>query len=117
MVGESVTFMQVDDAGNEVPVKVSAHYEVCPTCQGKGSHVNRAIDGHGMTYDEMYDAGTEFVEDYLGGTYDVPCEECKGLRVVLVANEDDPNYAAYREDRQAEAEYQAQLAYERRMGY
>ncbi len=67
----------------EIPFK----YEVCERCNGKGSHVNPSIDGHGITSDEMAEAGPEFLEDYMSGVYDVPCYECKGLRVVMVPDE------------------------------
>lgn len=62
--------------------------EVCPTCHGRGRHVNRTIDGNGITRDEMDELGPEFLENYLGGVYDVPCEECDGRNVIEVADID-----------------------------
>ena len=59
-----------------------AQFVVCPTCEGKGTHVNPAVDGHGITSDEMDDLGPDFFEDYMSGTYDVRCQECGGNRVV-----------------------------------
>ena len=58
-----------------------AVYEVCETCGGKGKHVNPAIDGHGISAEEMHE-DPDFAEDYFSGVYDVPCEECggRGLR-------------------------------------
>lgn len=57
-------------------------FAVCPRCEGRGSHVNPAIDGNGITGDEMDELGDDFREDYLSGVYDVACEECHGERVV-----------------------------------
>ncbi len=70
----------------EVPVK----FEVCGRCDGKGSHVNPSIDGHGITSEEWNgpDWDDESRETYLSGGYDVPCYDCKGLRVVEVPNFD-----------------------------
>ena len=58
------------------------HWNVCPRCRGEGSYVNPAIDGNGITADEMAELGDDFREDYMAGTYDVPCELCHGRRVV-----------------------------------
>lgn len=71
--------------------RLKAKYEVCPTCRGKGTHVNRNIDGNGITQEEMYELGDDFFEDYMAGVYDVICEECNGKRVVLVPDEDKDN--------------------------
>lgn len=101
---------------NDNELRVGAHYEVCGTCRGNGSHVHRGIDGHGLTADDFAE-DPDFGEAYYSGAYDVPCEECDGQRVVLVANEDDTNFSVYQEVQQAEYEYQAELAHARRYGY
>jgi hypothetical protein len=67
----------VGDEERELP----ARYEVCGRCEGRGSHVNPAVDGNGLT-SEDFDADPDFFEDYMSGAYDVPCECCHGLRVV-----------------------------------
>ena len=57
--------------------------EVCHRCSGKGSHVNPAIDGHGISAQEWNDEWTEEDrENYHSGVYDIPCHECSGKRVV-----------------------------------
>lgn len=63
-----------------------ACFEVCPRCDGCGSHVNPAIDGNGLSRED-FDQDPDFEEDYFAGVYDVPCEECRGLRVVPVFDE------------------------------
>lgn len=115
-----ITLTTGEDAdGNETVLVLPARYEVCGRCHGKGTHVNPSIDGNGITSDEMDELGPEFLEDYLGGVYDVPCEECEGERVVLVPDEDRCSPAqlkAYRDHLREEYEYRAEVAAERRMG-
>lgn len=68
-------------------VKIPAHFEVCPTCHGKGKHVNPGIDSHGITQSEMDELGEDFREDYFAGHYDITCNECGGENVVLEPDE------------------------------
>jgi len=59
---------------------------VCPRCNGEGKHINPNIDGDGLTgedFAQMNERDLEdFNESYLGGVYDVTCEECKGRNVI-----------------------------------
>lgn len=71
-----------NDEGEEVWIPGKA--EVCDTCNGRGHHVNPAIDGNGITASEMDELGDEFFESYIHGAYDVPCHECEGTRVIVV---------------------------------
>ena len=102
------------DGKHEIP----AVYEVCPTCDGKGSHVNPSIDSHGISAEEMYD-DPEFAEDYFGGAYDVSCNECEGRRVVLTPKKgaDERAVNALDQAYRFEAEYAAEREAEMRMGY
>lgn len=72
----------IDGLDGEI-VRIPAKYEVCPTCDGKGTHVNPSIDGHGITGEEMDELGHDWLDDYLSGAFDVVCNYCKGVRVVL----------------------------------
>lgn len=66
--------------------------EVCPTCGGKGTHVNPSIDAHGITAEEWdRDWSHEDRENYMSGMYDVTCYECNGNNVVLVIDETRAN--------------------------
>lgn len=109
--------LHVTDEGDEVELTIRSHKEVCPRCHGNGSHVNPAVDGNGITWEQMDELGPEFLEDYLRGLYDVPCQECDGQRVVDVPDESDPNFAIYMADLEAEADYRAEREAEIRMGY
>jgi len=81
MTNPTITYY--DDDGDEA--ELPAKYEVCLNCKGKGSHVNRAIDGNGLDEESLDDP--EFMKDYMSGVYDVPCDECRGKRVVTVVDE------------------------------
>lgn len=85
-----LTFTYEDSAGNELVHIFPTKKEVCPRCEGEGRHVNPSIDGHGITAEEWLgpDWDDESRETYLAGGYDVPCYECKGLRVVDVPDEE-----------------------------
>lgn len=103
----------------ELEVELNAKYEVCSNCRGKGTTVNPDIDGHGLTMAEMDYLGDDFREDYFSGVYDVACRECKGLRVVLVVDEENnpPEYLAeYFDQQQRDADYEAICRMERAMG-
>lgn len=69
------------DEEHELPTR----YEVCPLCQGKGTHVNPGIDAHGLTAEDFYE-DPDFAEDYFRGRYDQICNECHGERVVEVVD-------------------------------
>jgi len=62
--------------------EASRPFIVCPTCKGNGTHgpgwVMTQADVDEMGYDEF----DEYMENMQEGRYDVPCEECKGQRVV-----------------------------------
>ena len=91
MNNNTIQFTVYTADGDEIEHAMPARFEVCPTCQGRGTHVNRAIDGNGITASEMEELGDDFREDYMRGVYDVTCEECRGRNVVAVA---DPERAS-----------------------
>jgi len=67
-----------EETGTIVPVK----FVVCPTCEGKGTHVNPSIDAHGIGAEEWSEWDEDDRERYLNGGYDVSCAQCGGNRVV-----------------------------------
>lgn len=60
---------------------VQRGFEVCPTCEGHGTHVNPSIDAGGISR-EFFEDDPDFAEAYTSGGYDVTCSGCDGLRVV-----------------------------------
>lgn len=82
-----------EETGEPVVYVVPITREVCPTCGGKGSHVNPSIDASGIggddefwddDYSEDYDDedGNPGGSKYLNGFYDVTCYTCNGKNVV-----------------------------------
>lgn len=112
-----------------VPFRVVAfpcRWVECPTCDGRGHHVNPSIDAGGLTRSD-FDEDPDFEEGYFGGRYDVTCYECRGRRVVptvdvhALAPEERRDYetwAAWRGELAGdEAAYRAERMAEMRMGY
>jgi hypothetical protein len=99
-------------------ITLSCIYIVCPSCQGKGTKVNPAIDSHGITQEE-FDRDPEFKEQYLAGWYDIDCPHCNGKRVVPTPckfTNSKEHLGLYETHLQEEAEYDALCAAEWRMG-
>ena len=103
-----------DEEDIEEQVEVNVEWEVCPTCEGRGSHVNPSIDCDGLTQEDFYD-DPDFAEEYFSGRYDVACYECGGSCVVPVCTDEKVN-EYLREEAQARAESRAEYLAERRMG-
>ena len=94
--------------------EVQFSWDVCPTCGGKGSHVNPSIDSHGLTAEDFYD-DPDFAEDYIRGHYDVACYNCGGRRVVPSIS--NPKIIkAIEEWSYYEAQSRSEYLAERRMG-
>ena len=111
----TLTFTAEDNDG-EVEHTLPCRWEVCPTCDGNGTHVNPSIDAHGLTRED-FDDDPGFAEDYHGGVYNVICYECGGRRVVAVPDENRSDPAVlktFNDEVQAEADYRAICAAERR---
>lgn len=94
-----------DETGEDIDAEVPFKYEVCPTCNGKGSHVNPSIDAGGLSYDD-FENDPDLHSNYFGGVYDVSCYECKGQRVVPCINKEacDKDVLAKIEKQQREEE-------------
>lgn len=105
----------------EYEAEFPAKYEVCDLCEGQGKHVNPSIDCGGISAEEMYE-DPDFAEAYFGGAFDVPCNQCRGLRVSPVVDEDllseeqKKNWKLFLELQEDRAMLDAEYAAERRMG-
>ncbi len=83
MAPEDIKRIKFDRVYDEVEIEVPFKWGVCSTCNGKGKHVNPAIDSHGISQEEWdRDWSDEDREAYFNGRYDVICSECGGKRVV-----------------------------------
>ena len=93
---------------DEAQMHLPGKYQVCNRCQGHGRHTNPAIDGNGITQEEMRELGEDFQEEYMNGVYDITCTECHGKGLVVV-----PCYVSCTErQRTAWNEYQEGMAYD-----
>lgn len=99
-----------DEEGDAFVAVVPFRFEACWNCHGKGSHVNRAIDGHGISREE-FDEDPDFEEAYFSGAYDVACDECGGDRVVAVTDDERVQAA-----QQSAADYARECEAERMAG-
>lgn len=113
-----------DDPEEETSVALPARFAVCETCEGHGSHVNPSIDDQGLTAEDFYD-DPDFEEEYRSGSYDVPCYECQGLRVVPRVDEEALKestdelklaFKKWQEALEAEDQYRRERESERRYG-
>lgn len=108
-----------EDGELEEEVEVPIVYEVCPTCDGKGTHVNPSIDSHGISAEEFYE-DPDFAEEYFSGSYDVACYECGGRNVVPEIDEENCDKEVLEKVRQRQrdlAMFAQEEAYVRRMGF
>lgn len=126
MSSNVIRFHCENDQGEDVEIEIPAKYEVCDRCEGEGSHLTPSIGEHAYSEEEFREAfDEEEREQYFtrGGMYDVVCIDCKGLRVVLVVDEDAckrdgklTELTQYNEHKDQEASYVREREAERRMG-
>lgn len=58
-------------------------YEVCPECNGHGTHFRRDLDENAMVESMREDGDDEGIDRYYSGAFDEVCNECYGKRVVF----------------------------------
>lgn len=75
------TDADLDEVDDDATVSVPTVWACCPTCDGRGTHVNPAIDACGLT-DADFNDDPEFRTAYFGGRFDVPCYDCGGHKSV-----------------------------------
>jgi len=89
------TFEVNDGESDETTVHtLPAKFEVCPTCEGRGKHVNPSIDAGGISEDDEFwqdDHDEEGYSLYHNGFYDVTCYTCGGRNVVPTIDRDRAN--------------------------
>jgi hypothetical protein len=84
---KTITYCDIPHDDEELTLTFPAKPVVCPTCDGRGKHVNPSIDAGGLSRDD-FDDDPDFFEQYRSGMFDVPCFECKGKNVVLEIDEE-----------------------------
>lgn len=114
------------DPDQEVVITFPAIMEVCPECEGHGTHLMPSLRG-AYSAEEFNEAfpEREDQQEYFkhGGIYDVVCETCKGKNVIAVIDESRIHgeplkdwLRLYHEQLQEEADWAAESEAERRMG-
>jgi hypothetical protein len=98
---------------------IHVRYEVCPTCDGRGKHVNPSIDAHGIPQ-RRFDRDPQFAREYHSGMYDQACNECDGERVVPRpdprGSDEEEVYEEYMSRLEAKRDHMRERAAERAMG-
>lgn len=110
-----------EDGAEPVVHDIPWRYQVCGTCEGRGTHVNPSVDSQGISEEEFAE-DPDFRENYMSGMYDVTCGECGGQRVVAEPDWDalkgKPELLEKLEDAMNEAASSARESrIEREMGY
>ena len=104
-----------EEDGEPGVLEIECKFEVCPTCDGRGSYVNPNIDRHGLSRED-FDEDPEFFEEYRSGMYDQECGHCKGMRVIPIPldenirkriRQDEAEREAYYREIQAEIDFGA----------
>ncbi len=119
--GRTVTIELENEDGDLVEHDLPGKFDVCRTCEGRGSHVNPSVDAHGISAEE-FDDDPGFAEEYRAGRYDVSCYECGGNRVVpavdvdLCTDEQKSLLEELQSDIDADCAFAAECDAERRMG-
>mgnify|MGYP006262608539 CR=1 FL=1 len=97
-------YIQIPDPESDGYINLRTHFIVCPTCKGKGTQMNPSIANAVYTRED-FDEDPDFTENYFSNTYDIPCLECRGIRVVpepdpeLNTPEDMEKYRNYIEEK------------------
>jgi hypothetical protein len=78
-----IRFEYEDNEGETVVGEFPARFEVCPTCEGRGTHVNPSIDASGYYADEDEDYIPDDDEPAYPHAFEQTCGTCHGKRVVL----------------------------------
>lgn len=80
----TMQYTYIDERGDEIEVALPANWHICHHCRGSGK--SSAYLG-AFTQEDMDEAGPEFMDDYMSGVYDRPCDHCKGSGKLLLVNE------------------------------
>lgn len=108
--------------GGSATVQCETKYEICPTCQGRGTHTNPNIDCGGITASEWAEWDEYEKDYYMSGGYDVTCSQCNGEKVIQTFEYDTKNplynwcCERLNEYYEAQYDYAREVAAERRWG-
>lgn len=94
----------------DVEYQVPTSKEVCPTCHGEGKH-SRAMGAiSAREFAESWEP--EEIEAYFNGAYDKVCEQCRGIRVIDVADYESLGHELSRQYEQEQRELADEAMYD-----
>ena len=106
------------EEGHDGCFEVGVSWSVCDLCGGEGKCVNPEIDAGGLSARDLEEEA-DFHEAYYSGHYNIECPACRGKRVVPDIAQDITRpwlLEAIRAYDDAQADYEAMAAAERRWG-
>lgn len=105
----------LEQLGGSATLQYETKFEICPTCNGRGTHTNPNIDCGGITASEWEEWDPEERDHYMNGGYDVTCSHCHGKRVIqhLEYDTQNPLYNWCSERLAEHYEYEYEYAQER----
>lgn len=112
----------IKSLGGNANVEYNSRFEICSTCQGRGTHTNPSIDCGGITASEWAEWDEEEKHYYMSGRYDISCSQCNGEKVVQQFEYDTKNplynwcCERLNEHYEYQYEYAREVAAERRWG-
>ena len=112
------TFTQETEEGEETSYTLPITMEVCPTCRGRGTHVDPSVDAGGY-YDDGDDCDEYGENLYFSGFYDMVCQTCHGRNVVAGIDRhlaDSDALKVWDKKSEEDEEFEAMCRAERRMG-
>ena len=115
-MARDLTLYRDNAEGGVDEVAIPHRWQICSACQGEGkssAHLGA------FTQSDIDEADQEFLEDYMAGRYDRPCDGCAGLGRIKVADlsrMSPADRAAWRAQCRADDEIAAIEAAERRAG-
>ncbi len=118
---KSIKAWVITRKGNSFEVALPAKRIVCDACNGEGTELRGGLKGLCISDEALEDP--DFCRSYFGGDYDVPCSECKGLRVLDVVDDErlsvkmaDRYWRAIQDARDSDAADAAERRYFERAG-
>jgi len=78
-----------ESVGDSVVHTLPAQWVICDSCKGEGG-TSKHLGA--FSRDDIDELGDEWLEDYVAGAFDRPCEDCKGSGKVLTYRDGREHY-------------------------
>lgn len=115
-----LTIFLLSASHDSTEIQVGTKNALCEECDGEGKVCRFRHDCFTLSdFDGDSEEMSSFADDIGQGQYDVPCPECKGKKVIKVADLSDltaEQLTDYRRQQEEDSYHAAERASERRMG-